>query len=587
VPRRAEGLRLNGVVARGSQKARDNRLLVVRRKIGAFYTPETLSQVLSDWAIRSPDDTILEPSFGGCGFLECAQRRLLSIGCGEPREQIYGCDIDTVAFDYLADIFKGPVDLGRFLQADFLDVRPGGDWPATFPVVLANPPYIPYQELGTERRKALGRTKWPIDGLGGRSSLWAYFITHTISFLEEGGRMAWVLPGSFLQADYAIPIRNFLAGNFRRVAAILIRERIFLKAGADEETVILLADGFRTSPVSGQIEVGQVETLQRLTELIALWEKGQWSGNMAEGRPAALSLSCPEHRLLVDIAASTSCKVFGDLASVQIGLVTGANEFFVLSNEGVQDAGLENSDCTPILAKFAAAPGITFTLTDHQRFLASGGRGHLVDSHGEMPSGRISAYLERFTVERRAKTSTFRKRKIWSKTDDGRVPDAFFPVMHHWGPRLVLNPYGLTNTNTIHRVYFREPQPKYTRQLIAISLLTSYSQLSAELVGRRYGSGVLKHEPREAEQIRLLLPATDPHAVGKAFIAIDRALRANDRAGAMQRADTLVYSAAGIGEWKETSARLTIALEHVRQRRRPQRAASGLKDRAEQGRTVP
>lgn len=560
---------LSEVLATGSNAVRD-RLLEERRKIGAFYTPEPLSQILSDWAIRSPLDFILEPSFGGCGFLQCAQGRLVELGCVEPRKQIYGCDIDPVAFDYLADVFQAPVDLSRFSPTDFLEVSPGGEWPETFSVVLANPPYIPYQELGTERRQVLSSTKWLIDGVAGRASLWAYFLTHALSFLAKDGRMAWVLPGAFLQADYAKPIRTFLADAFSRVAAIVIRERIFLDVGADEETVILLADGYQASP-SGHIELGQVETLDALRQLMADWDDGKWAGKKSNLRPAALNLSEGESDILTRMERFPDCRSLGDVASVQIGLVTGANEFFVLGHDGLGDAGLREEDCTPILAKFIAAPGVSFSLTDHLSFLAGGGRGYLVDSDGQCGNDRIQAYLETFPLERRTETSTFKKRKIWSKPDDGRVPDAFFPVMHHWGPRLVLNPYGFTNTNTIHRVYFSEAVDDVSRKLIAISLLTSFSQLSAELVGRRYGSGVLKHEPREAEKIRVLLPKLGPAAIEKAFNAIDRDLRASNRERAMKRADKLVFAAIKLDDREAVSMALSGALEHIRQSRRPQR----------------
>lgn len=561
--------RLNEALAIGADGIRD-RLLKERRKIGAFYTPEPLSQILSDWAIRSSLDLVLEPSFGGCGFLQCAQTRLFELGCGEPRKQIYGCDIDPVAFDYLAEVFQGPVDLSRFSQTDFLEVVPGGVWPEAFSVILANPPYIPYQELGTERRQTLSSTKWLIDGVAGRASLWAYFLTHSLSFLAKDGRMAWVLPGAFLQADYAKPIRTYLAKAFSRVAAIVIRERIFLDVGADEETVILLGDGYQ-SPPTGHIELGQVETLDALRQLIADWEEGVWSGNKSNLRPAALNLTDDESSILARMERSPDCKSLGDVVSVQIGLVTGANEFFVLGNDGLESAGLREEDCTPILAKFIAAPGVSFSLTDHLSCLAGGGRGYLVDSDGQCGNDRVQAYLETFPIERRKETSTFKKRKIWSKPNDGRVPDAFFPVMHHWGPRLVLNPYGLTNTNTIHRVYFREGVEDVSRKLIAISMLTSFSQLSAELVGRRYGSGVLKHEPREAEKISVLMPRVGQSAIEKAFNAIDRDLRAGKRESAMKRADKLVFAAAKFDDREAVSTALSKALEHIRQNRRPRR----------------
>lgn len=546
------------------------RLLEERKKIGAFYTPEPLSQILADWAIRSPLDAILEPSFGGCGFLQCAHARLAKLGCADPQKQIYGCDVDPVAFDYLADLFKTPVDFSRFLYGDFLDASPGGSWPDKFSVILANPPYIPYQDLEAEKRRELSAKSWLIDEIGGRASLWAYFLAHSLTFLSKGGRMAWVLPGAFLQANYARPIRTFLSSAFSRVAAIVIRERIFRDVGADEETVVLLADGYQVA-ASGSLELGHVETLEALRQIIAEWDEGKWVGTKASLRPSALLLSAAECSTLAAIENSPSCKSLGDIASIQIGLVTGANDFFVLGDEHLREAGLYKDDCTPILSKFLAAPGLVFSLDDHLVFLESGGRGHLVDSDGQSGNSRVSDYLMTIPAERRASTSTFKKRKIWSKTNDGRVPDAFFPVMHHWGPRMVLNSDGLTCTNTIHRVYFSLALNESMRRLIVISLLTSFSQISAELVGRRYGSGVLKHEPREAEDIKFLLPNVGSVAINKTFNDVDQDLRAGRRSHAVMKADRLLYKAAKIDGWMEVSNRLTSALDRIRESRRPRR----------------
>ena len=61
-----------------------------RKRLGAFYTPDTLSKLLCDWAIRSPDDTVLEPSFGGCSFLVSSYDRLQELGSKTPAEKVYG-----------------------------------------------------------------------------------------------------------------------------------------------------------------------------------------------------------------------------------------------------------------------------------------------------------------------------------------------------------------------------------------------------------------------------------------------------------------------------------------------------------------
>lgn len=548
----------------------DDRLLEDRRKLGAFYTPEKLSQILSSWAIRSESDLVLEPSFGGCGFLQAAQAALLDVNCESPRTQIYGCDIDQVAFKYLASVFGTPVDLERFVQGDFLNLQTPDNWPKRFHAILANPPYIPYQDIEGVQRAELSSRNFDIDGVGGRASLWAYFIAHAVSFLADGGRMAWVLPGAFLQAEYATPVRKYLASSFQRAAAFIVRERLFLDAGTDEETIVLLADGFRQPAKDNAIALGEAHSLTELSALIASWDRGEWHGNNEAQRPATLSLTEDGRAKIAKLRSNECCQLLGQVAKVQVGIVTGANNFFVISDAARQAAGLETSDCKKIIGKFQAASGLDLTDLDHSDVIAAGGNGYLVDSYGRLPNARIEQYLDLFDENLRRTVSTFKKRAVWSEPDDRRLPDAFFPVMHHYGPRIVLNAAQCQCTNTIHRLYFDAKLKMYQRKLIAISVLSSFSQLSAELVGRRYGSGVLKHEPREAERIEVLLPVLEPKQVTTAFKAINRLLRKGDRQGAMAYADSVIFAASGIEDWASVSVSLSDALADMRSRRRPQ-----------------
>ncbi|MCV5803351.1 SAM-dependent methyltransferase, partial [Escherichia coli] len=60
-------------------------------------------------------------------------------------------------------------------------------------------------------------------------------------------------------------------------------------------------------------------------------------------------------------------------------------------------------------------------------------------------------------------------------------------------------------TNSVHRVFFNKGVSFLRKKAISVSLLSSFSQLSAELQGRAYGSGVLKLEPSAAKRIQFLL----------------------------------------------------------------------------------
>ncbi len=209
----------------------------VRKKLGIYYTPDELTEVVTEWAVRSVDDTIFEPSFGGCGFLIAARHRLEHFESAAPLDNLYGCDIDKAAFSHLRLLFKGMTNANRFLRADFLETS-SSDWPVDqFDVVLGNPPFVSHHNMSADQKRT-AREVLTADGIAlpGTSSLWAYFVLHATSFLKEGGRLAFILPDAFLTSDYAKIVRSQLFTHFDSI--ILARKcfRMFVNSGASERT---------------------------------------------------------------------------------------------------------------------------------------------------------------------------------------------------------------------------------------------------------------------------------------------------------------------------------------------------------------
>jgi hypothetical protein len=163
--------------------------------------------------------------------------------------------------------------------------------------------------------------------------------------------------------------------------------------------------------------------------------------------------------------------------------------------------------------------------------------------------------------------------------------------MYQHGPRIILNDVGTTSTNTIHRIYFKGamasgesgselPFPLSAsgasvtaegwRRACAVSILSTFSQLSGELQGRSYGAGVLKHEPSEARRIRLVLP-DEPVDPDRAFGEADTALRDGDPDAARAVADAFVLAALDEAARTQMVGTLGEALHAARRRRKPVR----------------
>lgn len=508
-----------------------------RKRLGSFYTPDSLSTVLTEWAITSPNNLILEPGFGGCGFLTASMSRLAAVGCPTPAKQIFGCDVDPRAYEFLRARVAIDDPVVQFPNIDFMTSRAKVTWPHLFDVVIGNPPYVAYQQLSKSQRAAYRLTLLAhgCTDISARASLWAYFVGHALSHLALGGRAAWVLPGSLLQANYAEPLKKHLAGHFSEVTMLHVHERLFQSVGAAEETVVLLANGYRSGCAKdGEVRFASFPTIDAL-------QKHLQRGNPGAHKPD-LSRSLPEsalkHRLLKP-------QPLGSFLHARIGLVTGDNPFFVLSDAEVRAHRLPKSALHGVLARPSASPGLSYDADDHLRARLAGHRVNLVAAK-KFPTkgGPLKRYLDAYPEEKLTSVSTFKKRKDWFNPVDKNVPDAFWPVMRDEGPRLILNYANKHCTNTLHRIFFSAGVGSTQRKAICIALQSTYAQLSAEIVGRSYGSGVLKHEPRDVENIKIVLPSTyTKGSVGRVFAAIDRAMRSGEHDLVRNLADNFVFGA--------------------------------------------
>ena len=174
--------------------------------------------------------------------------------------------------------------------------------------------------------------------------------------------------------------------------------------------------------------------------------------------------------------------------------------------------------------------------------------------------------MSSFPEDRKLTNTTFGKREVWHQPDDGRIPHAFLPYVLQHGPRLILNVANTTCTNSVHRVFFKDHVRPIEMKATAISILSTFSQLSAEVEGRTYGVGALKLEPSEAKRTKVILPSiSSTQEVMSTFKRIDSLMRGGRTEEAKQLADHFVlgrYALRG-----KTLKVLREALQECRMRR--------------------
>ncbi len=540
---------------------------LTQRELGAYYTPSVLAALLAKWAIRSRNEHILEPGFGGCGFLQAAVDRLAELGSSSPKNQLFGCDIDPQAFAYLAEKLGVLSIERRYILSDFVAVSPQDFSTQAFDVVIGNPPYVSLHNMSVNQKASVQAWKEKTGiKINGRASLWAYFVLHAMSFLKPGSRMAWVLPGSFLEADYATSLREDIAASFGEVIAIQLTERMFLSVGAEERTVVLLCSGFGGS--SQGIQISHCTSADQLESAIAT--NSQCNPSLDKPIPLQLLQAAVDETSIYDTLSATPDAVnLSELCKVLIGTVTGANRFFIMSPSRAKLLLLGERNLKPILSKFAHIQGVQINELDIEDWQSQDKPYLLFYLPDKRMSRAATTYVATYPVNERLQNSTFRRRRDWLRADDGRIPDAFFSYMMHDGPRMVLNDAAINATNSIHRIFFHPTVTPQIRKLVVVSLCSSFSQLSAEHVGRSYGSGVLKVEPSEANRIRLLLPkGKSVEQIDAAFSQIDACFRQGNPEESQQVADTFIFGDRKKSDRERLVLALSNELEIARNRRR-------------------
>lgn len=486
---------------------------------GAFYTPPELTDFLARWAVRSPDDRVLEPSCGDGAFITALAARYGELGVGHLDKRFLGVEreppeaIKARALAPMADV--------RTL--DFFDLDPEVVVPVD--VAIGNPPYIRYHGFtGDERTRALARSRAQGVELTKLASSWAHFVIHSAAFLKTDGRLALVLPAELLHADYSQPVRQFLLERFSSVVVIAFDRMVFRDAQVDAVLLLASQDDARGLRV---IRVTDERSLLELDVAASFGAKG-------EPRPIRWSSSVDAEAGAIyhDALRRYAPIPLGEIAQVDIGFVSGANGFFVLSDDEVKRWRLPRQILTPAIRRPSDVRGLEVR-QDEMRWL--------VDLTRNVKQGpEVAAYLAHGESLGIADRYKCRVRKPWYAVPlPKRHPDAFLPYMSHLGPRLIVNPNGARSTNLLHGVALTEDAPP-TRAL-AVAMASSLTLLSAEVEGRAYGGGVLKLETREAE--RLLVPQLTPGSTARltrAFDAVDQSVRANDLRTAAREADAIL-----------------------------------------------
>lgn len=505
----------------------------LRKARGAFFTPPALARYVADWGIRTADDDVLEPSCGEAVFLHEAGRSRAHNGriVGFELHAASAAEAERTLRD---DGIEAEVRAGDFFLSDEFDC---------YDVVIGNPPYVRYHGWsGEARMKSRAAALRAGVSLTCLASSWAAFTIHSALHLRAGGRLGLVLPAELLSVNYAAPVRRFLMDHFSCVSIVLFEERVF--PGVEVEAVLLLAEGYDPAGVAGteHMAITQVRDTDGLVDVPTprRWtpphKAAKWSAGLLS--PAGLDA----YSRAVAGAGFSTLQQWGDTT---LGMVTGNNKFFALTPAKVAELGLADGDILPL-----SPPGSrhlrSLTLTHARlRQLGADGRATYLFRPDDVPSLPALRYIESGEDLDVHAAYKCRVRSPWWRVPIVRPADLLLTYMNADTPRLCTNRARVHHLNSVHGVYLHDEVRRLGMDLMPIASLNSVTLLGAETVGRAYGGGMLKIEPKEADQLPIPSPAlVRKHASSLRALrpAIAARLKAGDLAGAVRIVDAVVLT---------------------------------------------
>jgi adenine-specific DNA methylase len=477
---------------------------------GGYYTPPDIVCAIVEKIINVPGEKILEPSFGDGVFISEAIKRKLSLGenIANIKKSITGIELDFDEYNKLASHIKDDysVNFPNLFCEDFFawfDRKNNN-----FDIVIGNPPFIRYQSFPEPARtRALDYSLMEGVRLNKLTNIWVPFVILSTALLKEKGHLGMVVPAELLQVSYAGPLRKYLLDSFETIVLFTCNELLF--AGAEQETIVLLAvNRKQKDDKPGIIQVVETGTKDALINAIKNHTINTPGTNKTRKNIPLHSgekwtkyfLKNDDIRFIQSLEKDDRVIPFKKLFSVDVGIVTGKNDYFVITRETALKYNLFEFVKPAVCRSYQIRDEI-FCFKDWKTLWEKGEAVGLLDFNnfdGHIPVN-VKNYLEYGTYNYVHTGYKCSARKDWYKVPSIWIPDAFMFRQIHDFPHLVLNHAKAVSTDTIHRV--KQNENVKFNQVLFYTYLTA---VSAEIEGRSYGGGVLELEPSEAE--KLLIP---------------------------------------------------------------------------------
>lgn len=461
----------------------DQRELV--RLTGAVYTPTSVAYALTEFVatiLPLNAGRALEPSVGDGAFVNALEAAL-------PTLFLTAIDIDEQVIEQLEIRDRPNSCLRDYRTGNFIDfAREEIARSVSYDLIIGNPPFIRKHNFSEEFKASLEELAEAIDyPKTNFKNSWAAFVIAATTMLNRTGVLAFILPYEIMTVAYGQAALQWLSSKLARIDLFISNEKAFPEI--DQDAIIFVGR-------SSAAEPGQF--VQQVRSMTSLLERSETRLNLASTDNLALELSSfliGGDALATANELRTKMPVIGDHCTSAPGIVTAANDYFILTEDEAKELDiLEHT--LPILKKGSLSARQPIFEASQFEELANRGPCRLV--YMSVPTEELPKKLRDYVYagEERGYNKRYkcRNRDLWYRVPLVPKAPAFVFKRSHEYPRLCLNEADVYITDTAYGLRMKDG---FTPRGLCFSFYNSMTLLFAETDGRFYGGGVLELSPKE------------------------------------------------------------------------------------------
>lgn len=344
-----------------------------RKKYGQFFTPYTVACFMSQWITRvaASNPNILDPC-AGLGVFERALCSIDPVFTSQARFTLWEKDAD-LAKD-LSGVCERLAISHSVIGKDFVNEH---EWSSVYDGIIANPPYYKHHYVENKEHVCAVVSSNIGASFSVQTNIYCWFLIKALALLRTGGRLAFIIPSEFLNANYGRDVKKHLleSGFLRHIISVCYRSKTF--DDAITTACVLLAE--KGAEPAGRVRFYRADSHAQLDSLPTFLANTEF----IEYEPSNLDVECKWRRYFPGNKAGSRrirhLLPFSTYGRFSRGIATGANEFFAIRPSTARENRLPQDSLIPCLSKARQAPGKTFKRKNFEALLRSDKPAYLFD----------------------------------------------------------------------------------------------------------------------------------------------------------------------------------------------------------------